>query len=414
MELYWSPQLERSRDLAATALTTAREHTDPLTRAAALAARQFVLRGPDNLATRIALGEELAHLADDLDDDELELHARRILIPDRLQDNLAAADAELGALGDLAARTRRPIARWYYLHYRAVRAVMSGDTEAASQLITDSEALGHRIGTQPATLYAAGQRFQLLRSTGRTAEADNEIRREAARWPLLVVFRCMLTLLLADLGRRDEALALLDELIADQCAALPRDSLWLAAVAHLAEAAAVIDSADHATVLLPLLAPYRGRIAMQGVVAWYGAVDRYLALLTTTLGDWAEAEIHFHAALRLHATWVAQSLIAATLAEHAAMPRRRGRPGDRARATRIHARASRPAAGVGNRSDGLTEREHEILTLLAAGHSNKEIARQLYLSVHTVQRHVANIYTKIGVRNRAEATAYTLHTGAET
>jgi len=37
----------------------------------------------------------------------------------------------------------------------------------------------------------------------------------------------------------------------------------------------------------------------------------------------------------------------------------------------------------------------------------------LYLSMHTVQRHVANIYAKIGVRNRAEATAYILHISAE-
>ena len=54
------------------------------------------------------------------------------------------------------------------------------------------------------------------------------------------------------------------------------------------------------------------------------------------------------------------------------------------------------------------------VTVAFSDPNNKEIARQLYLSVHTVQRHVANIYAKIGVPNRAEATAYTLHIGAET
>jgi len=152
---------------------------------------------------------------------------------------------------------------------------------------------------------------------------------------------------------------------------------------------------------------------MQGVVSWYGAVDHCLALLATTLGDWAEAETRFRAALRLHETWMAAPRIAATLAEHAAMLRRRGQTGDRERAGRLHTRNSRNTAAR-SRPDDLTGREHEILTLLAAGHSNKEIARQLYLSVHTVQRHVANIYAKIGVPNRAEATAYTLHIGAET
>jgi pimeloyl-ACP methyl ester carboxylesterase/DNA-binding CsgD family transcriptional regulator len=56
----------------------------------------------------------------------------------------------------------------------------------------------------------------------------------------------------------------------------------------------------------------------------------------------------------------------------------------------------------------LTGREAEVLTLVASGHSNKEIAQQLSLSVHTVQRHIANIYRKIGARGRADATAYAL------
>ena len=45
---------------------------------------------------------------------------------------------------------------------------------------------------RPATIYAASQRFQLLRNTGRIAEAETESRRQAARWPLLVGYRCML------------------------------------------------------------------------------------------------------------------------------------------------------------------------------------------------------------------------------
>ena len=56
----------------------------------------------------------------------------------------------------------------------------------------------------------------------------------------------------------------------------------------------------------------------------------------------------------------------------------------------------------------LTSRETEVLALVASGHSNKEIAQQLSISVHTVQRHVANIYNKIGARGRADATAYAL------
>jgi len=58
--------------------------------------------------------------------------------------------------------------------------------------------------------------------------------------------------------------------------------------------------------------------------------------------------------------------------------------------------------------EALTGREVEVLKLVASGLSNKEIAQELSLSVHTVQRHIANIYDKIGARGRAGATAYAL------
>ena len=51
----------------------------------------------------------------------------------------------------------------------------------------------------------------------------------------------------------------------------------------------------------------------------------------------------------------------------------------------------------------LTEREREILDLLAQGLSNKMIAAQLYLSVRTVEGHLANIYSRLGVHSRTEA-----------
>jgi len=61
--------------------------------------------------------------------------------------------------------------------------------------------------------------------------------------------------------------------------------------------------------------------------------------------------------------------------------------------------------------DGLTAREAEVLGLLAAGRTNKRIAAEVFLSVSTVQRHVANVYAKIGAHGRAEATAYALSKG---
>jgi DNA-binding NarL/FixJ family response regulator len=62
-------------------------------------------------------------------------------------------------------------------------------------------------------------------------------------------------------------------------------------------------------------------------------------------------------------------------------------------------------------SHGLTAREMEVMTLLAAGHTNQEIATELFLAVKTIDRHVSNILTKLGVSSRTAATAYAFKHG---
>jgi DNA-binding NarL/FixJ family response regulator len=61
--------------------------------------------------------------------------------------------------------------------------------------------------------------------------------------------------------------------------------------------------------------------------------------------------------------------------------------------------------------DGLTAREAEVLALIAAGRTNKEIAEDLVLSIRTVDHHTAAIYRKIGARRRADAAAYAFRHG---
>ncbi len=51
----------------------------------------------------------------------------------------------------------------------------------------------------------------------------------------------------------------------------------------------------------------------------------------------------------------------------------------------------------------LSEREREVLELIGAGSTNREIAQRLYLSPHTVKEHTSAVYRKLGARNRAEA-----------
>lgn len=64
------------------------------------------------------------------------------------------------------------------------------------------------------------------------------------------------------------------------------------------------------------------------------------------------------------------------------------------------------------RALGVTAREHEVVTLLAAGSSNKEIAARLYLSPRTVERHIANLATKAGLARRSQLVAWAALAGA--
>ncbi|HET6533990.1 MAG TPA: response regulator transcription factor, partial [Actinoplanes sp.] len=59
----------------------------------------------------------------------------------------------------------------------------------------------------------------------------------------------------------------------------------------------------------------------------------------------------------------------------------------------------------------ITDREEEVLKLVAEGHSTKEIAELLFISVKTVERHRSNILQKLGLRDRLELTRYAIRAG---
>ena len=59
-----------------------------------------------------------------------------------------------------------------------------------------------------------------------------------------------------------------------------------------------------------------------------------------------------------------------------------------------------------NQFRGLSQREIEVLRLIAKGKSNKTIANELFISERTVERHVSNIFTKLDLSSRSAATAY--------
>jgi DNA-binding NarL/FixJ family response regulator len=69
------------------------------------------------------------------------------------------------------------------------------------------------------------------------------------------------------------------------------------------------------------------------------------------------------------------------------------------------------AAGEADESVELTRREREILALVAEGHSNRELARMLWVTEQTVKFHLSNIYRKLDVANRTEASRWAHRNG---
>jgi DNA-binding NarL/FixJ family response regulator len=87
--------------------------------------------------------------------------------------------------------------------------------------------------------------------------------------------------------------------------------------------------------------------------------------------------------------------------------------------TKLLTQLSSDQAGAGPRRraephHSLSERELEILRLIAQGASNRQIAGQLYLSENTVRTHLVHILGKLGLENRVQAAAYALRNGLAT
>ncbi|MDQ2783645.1 MAG: LuxR C-terminal-related transcriptional regulator [Chloroflexota bacterium] len=82
------------------------------------------------------------------------------------------------------------------------------------------------------------------------------------------------------------------------------------------------------------------------------------------------------------------------------------------RAATLTARLTPHRAGAAtSHPDRLTEREVAVLRLLAGGQSNRAIGDTLGITTRTAERHISNIYSKIGVSGRAEAAAYAIRQG---
>jgi ATP/maltotriose-dependent transcriptional regulator MalT len=173
----------------------------------------------------------------------------------------------------------------------------------------------------------------------------------------------------------------------------------------------------------------RGILVLTG---WCG--DHVLGLLAQTMGKLDSAVAHFEEALSFCHQAGYKPEYAWSCYDYANVLLQRGNPGDRIKAMSLLNQSLAISNELGMRPlmervvslqeeaqtqsgkapeylDGLTQREVEVLRLIALGKSNRQIGDELFISLNTVESHVSNILTKIHASNRTDATRYAIRNG---
>ena len=162
--------------------------------------------------------------------------------------------------------------------------------------------------------------------------------------------------------------------------------------------------------------------------------ERLLGLLARTIGDLDGASVHFDDALTFSRKAGYPPELAWSCSDYAETLLQRNGRGDRQNAAVLLDEALNISRDLGMRPlmervislqdsgapgdgsplahpDGLTEREVDVLRLIASGKTNQQIGDELFISARTVANHAANIFNKTGAANRAEAATYASRNG---
>ena len=285
--------------LAHEALAIAERLGDPATLALATECQWVATEGPDEqaLGEGITVGARLIALGQEIGNREpmFQGHDHRLngfwLLGER-----AALEVELDVLDALADELRQPAQRWEVGTHRTMLALMEGRFEDAERLIDET----HVVGRRAATWAVVTQRialFVLRREQGRLAEVADTIRRSVHEYPALLRFRCVLAHLEAELGREQEACAVLDDLLDRDLSREHRDSEWLFAMCVLADPTAALAEKSGVQRLYAALVPYQDLYAIAPSEGLFGAVARALGVLAGALERYDDAEFHLEVAL---------------------------------------------------------------------------------------------------------------------
>lgn len=186
---------------------------------------------------------------------------------------------------------------------------------------------------------------------------------------------------------------------------------------EVALAAGDVDAAEQAADELDSLAdeyrgPYMSACAVGGrgaILVANGEYKEALSVLKEAMTLWLHLDCEYEVA-RVRSL-LAVALDAVGDREGATMAREAALETFEKLGANPDARRVRDALGREERPSGLSPREVEVLRLIAAGRSNKQVAGDLHISENTVARHVQNIFAKTGIGSRAEAASFAIKSG---
>ena len=385
-------------------------------------------RGATPLEDVLEMVTESRDLAAQIGDVELHAQAMEWRVPPLMAlGDVEAARQQLATVTQMAQRVRQPFILYVAEQYNSALALLEGrfrDAEAAAER---SREWGRLLRGREASGSYGIQMFAIRREQGRLAELAPAARSLAAAKGGDGAWRPAFAALLAELGMHEEVERQLAHVRREGLDSLRR-SLWLASLIYLTDACSAIGDENVAALIYPELLPFAGmNLVIGGGVVFYGAADRYLGMLAATSGETERADGHFAAALELEPPHVRDHVARA----HLLRVRTDAARERRARACRFAPRRGRGSRGAGRDANtgrphpaprparaktrrfphGLTEREADVLRLVARALSNREIGAALSISEHTVANHVKSILRKTGCANRTEAASYAYRRG---
>jgi eukaryotic-like serine/threonine-protein kinase len=293
---------EQARKLALEALEMARRVGDDEVLAPALHRQLIMETHPSGTYEgRLALLDEMKDVAERSGNREFMLrqHAFRLAVYLELAD-IAAADREIDAYEKAANELRMPQHLWHVPLFRAVRAMIDGDLEAAEALSGKALAGGQRAGEPIAEQFAGIQLAQLRRMQGRAEELVPGFRAMTDRYPAIPAWRTALAAGLALTGKVEEARAEFERLATRNFDDIPRDGQFRAAIALITEVCVAVGDAERAKFLYEALLPVEDKVVVVGRAAMtQGPYARLLGLLAATRGKRKDAERHFEQAVEI-------------------------------------------------------------------------------------------------------------------